>query len=218
MNERRTKYERLIRELEIEKDKQERSNDGHQKQSDNLRMEIRNKNEGIKYSESMLGDNRKTIISLEADANDLKRINEKTRAETIGTQKSQQHEFSKNLEVTSHINRCDAAIAQREDEINHVRRDYEELKRDHLKLIDTNGDLNHDIDASTRHLDLLTVQNNDLVNEIERFNDQDEKVRMILDRRDRVQEVKTKTEGKARQSAHVLNSSIRSPGKRRSDD
>jgi hypothetical protein len=41
---------------------------------------------------------------------------------------------------------------------------------------------------------------------------------MILNRRDRVQEVKVKTEGKARQSAHVLNSSIRSPGKRRNDD
>ena len=51
---------------------------------------------------------------------------------------------------------------QREEEINDSRREYEDLKRDHLKLIDTNDDLNHDIDVATRHLDLLSVQNSDV--------------------------------------------------------
>lgn len=132
------------------------------KQADNARLEIRNKNEAIKYSENLLADSRKTIITLEADLNDLKRLNEKFRNDIITTQKNQQTEFSKNLEVTSHINRLESLIAEREDEIAHLRREYEELKRDHLKLIDTNDDLNHDIEACTRHLDLLTLQNTDV--------------------------------------------------------
>lgn len=218
LTERRNKYERLIRELDIEKEKLERANDGYQKQIDNLRYDIRNKNEAIKYAEGLLADNRKHIIAQEADASDLKRVNEKTRGDALSTQKSQQYEFSKNLEVTTHINKLETLIGEREDDINRQRRDYDELKRDHLKLIDTNSDLNHDIEASTRHLDLLTVQNNDLVNEIEKFNEQDERVRNILDRKDRVYEVKNRTEGKMKQSAHVLNSSIRSPGKRRGGD
>jgi hypothetical protein len=57
-----------------------------------------------------------------------------------------------------------------------------------------------------------------LVNEFERFSDQDEKVRGLLDRRDRVIDVKNRIEGKSKQSANVFNSSLRSPGKRRNDD
>jgi chromosome segregation ATPase len=218
LTERKNKYERLIRELEIEREKQNRSDQSLNKQADNVRLEIRNKNEAIKYSENLLADCRKTIISLEADLNDLKRLNEKFRNDIVNTQKSQQSEFSKNLEITSHINRLEGLIAEREDEIAHRRREYEELKRDHLKLIDTNDDLNHDIEACTRHLDLLTLQNSDLVNELEKFNEQDERVRSILDRRDRVYEVKRQTEGQMKQSFHAMNSSIRSPGKRRNID
>lgn len=51
---------------------------------------------------------------------------------------------------------------ERSYEIDSLKGEYDELKRDHLKLIDTNDDLNHDIDACTRHLDTLTLQNNEV--------------------------------------------------------
>lgn len=51
---------------------------------------------------------------------------------------------------------------EKDDEIANFRQQYEELKRDHLKLIDNNDDLNHDIEAAARHLDLLTVQNHEV--------------------------------------------------------
>lgn len=218
LNERRNKNERLIKELEAERDKVERINQDLHKQADTLRVEIRNKNDAIRYAENVLGENRKQIIALEADLNDLKRINEKTKNDIASTQKNQQAEYNKNQEAVQKINNLESGIQSKEGEIDSLRAEYENLKREHLKLIDANDDLSHDIDAAARHLDLLSLQNQDLVNEFERFSEQDEKVRAILDRRDRVADIKNRTEGKSKQSANLFNSSLRSPSRKRNDD
>ncbi len=110
LNERRNKNERLIKELEAERDKVERINQDLHKQADTLRVEIRNKNDAIRYAENVLGENRKQIIALEADLNDLKRINEKTKNDIANTQKNQQAEYNKNQEAVSKINNLESNI------------------------------------------------------------------------------------------------------------
>jgi len=217
LNERRNKNDRLIKELEIERDKVERRNHELTKQSENLRADIRNRNEAIRYSENVLADNRKQIIALEADLNDLKRILDKTKNDIQNSTRAQQSEYSKNVEAAQKINQYEGLIRKSEDEISILRQRYEDLKREHLKLIDANDDLAHDVEATARHLDLLSVQNSDLCAELDRFNEQDERVRAILDRKDRVHEVKARTESKLRQSQSIMHSSIRSPQKRHDD-
>jgi chromosome segregation ATPase len=209
--ERRNKFERLIRELEYENERLEKTNEDFQRQQDGLRLEIRNKVDNTKYNEQLYSENRKQIIALEADLNDLRRINEKTKNEIATHQKNQQVEQSKNLESQSRINKLDALIKERDYEVSNLRGEYDELKRDQVKLLDTNDDLNHDIDACSRHLDLLTLQNNELLQELERFNYQDQEVRQVLDRKDKVEEVKKRYEGKMRSSFHAMSASIRSP-------
>ena len=110
LNERRIKYERIIRELEIERDRNERTHDGLLKNADSLRNEIRNKTEAIKYSENSLAECRKSIIELEADLNDMRRINEKIRNDIISHQKNQQVEFNKNVDLNAQVNRLEALI------------------------------------------------------------------------------------------------------------
>lgn len=211
--EKRNKFERLIRELEYENERLEKTNEDLQKQQDGLRLEIRNKVDSTKYNEQLYSENRKQIIALEADLNDLRRVNEKIKNEIATNQKNEQVEHTKNLEAQSRINKLDSLIKERDYEIDRFRGEYDELKRDHLKLLDNNDDLNHDIEACTRHLDLLTVQNNDLLQELERFNYQDQEVRHVLDRKDKVEDVKKRVEGKMRTSFHAMSSSLRSPSK-----
>jgi len=211
--ERRNKFERLIRELEYENERLEKSNEELQRQQDGLRLEIRNRVDSTKYNEQLYSENRKQIIALEADLNDLRRVNEKTKNEIVSHQKNQQTEHTKNLEAQSRLNKLESSIKERDYEVDSLRGEYEELKRDHLKLLDTNDDLNHDIEACTRHLDLLGLQNNELVQELERFNYQDQEVRQVLDRKDKVDDVKKRYEGKMRSSFHAMSSSMRSPGK-----
>lgn len=100
----------MIRELEGERDKTERIHEDLHKQADALRAEIRNRTDSIRYADNVLADNRKQIIALEADLNDLRRIHEKTKNDIASAQKNQQTEFQKNLEATSKINQLEAAI------------------------------------------------------------------------------------------------------------
>jgi len=211
--EKRNKFERLIRELEYENERLEKTNEEFQRQQDGLRLEIRNKVDSTKYNEQLYSENRKQIIALEADLNDLRRVNEKIKNEIAVNQKNEQVEHTKNLEAQSRINKLEALIKEREYEVDRFRGEYDELKRDHLKLLDNNDDLNHDIEACSRHLDLLTIQNNDLIQELERFNYQDQEVRHVLDRKDKVEDVKKRVEGKMRTSFHAMSSSLRSPSK-----
>lgn len=52
-----------------------------------------------------------------------------------------------------------------------------------------------------------------LVQELEKFNIQDQEVRHVLDRKDKVDDVKKRYEGRMRSSFHAMSSSMRSPGK-----
>lgn len=211
--EKKNKLERLIRELEYENEKLEKTNEELQRNQDGLKLEIRNKVDATKYNEQLYSENRKQIIALEADLNDLRRINEKTKNEISSSQKNQQAEYAKNLEAQSRVNKLESLIKERDYELHQLGGEYDELKRDHLKLLDTNDDLNHDIEACNRHFDLLTIQNSELVHELERFNVQDQEVRHVLDRKDKVDDVKKRYEGRMRSSFHAMSSSMRSPGK-----
>jgi len=213
--EKRNKLERLIKELEYETERLEKNNEELQRTQDGLRLNIRNRTEATKHNEQIHAENRRQIIAREADLNDLRRVNDKFKNEINTNQKNQQADYSKNLEAQSRINKLESFIKERDYEIDQFRREHDELKREQLRLLDTNDDLNHDIDACSRHLDLITLQNNELVHELERLTLQDQEVRRVLDRRDRVDDVKKRYEGKTKNSYHAMSSSLRSPTKTR---
>lgn len=96
--------------MEYENEKLEKNNEELQRQQDGLRLEIRNKVDSTKYNEQLYSENRKQIIALEADLNDLRRINEKIKNEIATNQKNEQVEHTKNLEAQSRVNKLDALI------------------------------------------------------------------------------------------------------------
>jgi len=143
-------------------------------------------------AEQQLNENKKHIAGLEGDIKDLHRANDKLKAEIQNAQKNQSNEFAKNLEAQNLINKLEDTIKFRDADLGDLRNHFEGLKREHIHLLNANDDLQHDIDQSAKHLDLLTLQNQELVNELDRYNEQDERVRAMLDRKDRVQDVKQK--------------------------
>ena len=54
-----------------------------------------------------------------------------------------------------------------------------------------------------------------MVTELDGYNQQDERVRYMLNRKDKVEEVKNKSEEKIKQSASKMRSSLRSPVRQR---
>ena len=96
--------------MEYENERLEKTNEEFQRQQDGLRLEIRNKVDSTKYNEQLYSENRKQIIALEADLNDLRRVNEKIKNEIAVNQKNEQVEHTKNLEAQSRINKLEALI------------------------------------------------------------------------------------------------------------
>ena len=63
-----------------------------------------------------------------------------------------------------------------------------------------NDDCKAEIEALEHHCNVLTGQNRELNGELERFVQTDEQIRMTLNRRDRVDNLRHKTEDELRQS------------------
>ena len=63
-----------------------------------------------------------------------------------------------------------------------------------------NCDMRQEVDALQHHCNVLAGQNVELNTELERFVNTDEQIRATLNRRDRVETLRTKTEVEVRQS------------------
>jgi len=59
----------------------------------------------------------------------------------------------------------------------------------------------------------MTRQNQELVDELERFSEQDEQVRGILNRRNRVSDLKIRSESNLKQSVNAIREASTSPKK-----
>ena len=74
----------------------------------------------------------------------------------------------------------------------------------------SNADMRAEVDALQHHCNVLAGQNVELNSELERFVNTDEQIRQTLNRRDRVETLRTKTEMEMRASyQHLERSSPR---------
>ena len=99
----RQRLERNAKDLEHEFEKLDGQNVQLQKTQDGLRGEIKNKNDNIRYAEQQLADQKKHILGLEADIQDLKRAQDKIRYDSQNVQKNQDNEYAKNLDAQAKL-------------------------------------------------------------------------------------------------------------------
>jgi hypothetical protein len=91
-----------------------------------------------------------------------------------------------------------------------MRKDLEGARYSNSALLDNNSNLQVEIDALNNHIRVLTLQNEDLTKELDQFVEANEAIRMRLDRKNRVQELRNRNEQQLQKSIAVVQDS-RSP-------
>jgi chromosome segregation ATPase len=204
--------EKAIKELEYDRARFEKQNAQLASSIDNLSLESKNKSDQVRFTESEVGDTQKQIVVLEADVKELERINEKNRSEALNTQKAHQKEVSKNLDLTGKISSLENNLRSKEIQIDDHRREIENLKNAHNNALDHNFQLNTDLEHIHRQIDALQSHNKELVSQLENFSQEDEELRNILNRRNKVKELKMKSDSHLKQSINTL--ATASPGRK----
>jgi len=80
----------------------------------------------------------------------------------------------------------DRILKERDSDIRRFKDDLDFSKENNEKLVDDNEKLFSELEKLKNHIIILTEQNQKLVEELDTFVDQDEKIKMQLSRRDRV--------------------------------
>jgi len=211
LNFKNSELEKVIKELEYEQATLERQNVQLQASIDNLTSELRTREDNLDTVERQVADTQKTIVALDADIQDLERHNERTRAEAVQQQKSAQQEVNRNLDLTAKANSLEGNLRSKDVEAAELRREVERLKGDRSNLLDDKYQLEQELDTVKRDIDGISTHNNELVDELERFSLEDERARNILDRRDRVSDLKLKSQSQLKQSSLNRSKYERSP-------
>jgi regulator of replication initiation timing len=82
----------------------------------------------------------------------------------------------------------------REDQIMQLRKEHEGSRYSNAALLDNNAGLQAEIDALNNHIRVLGAQNDDLTKELDQFVEANEAIRMRLDRKNRVLDLRSKNE------------------------
>lgn len=93
------------------------------------------------------------------------------------------------------------------------RKEQDNLRFSNNNILDRNQDLKSELDALNAHCNVLQNQNRDLNVELERFVQTDEQIRATLNRRERVVNIRDKTETEIQRSQYELERT--SPQRRR---
>lgn len=91
-----------------------------------------------------------------------------------------------------------------DEQLQCAKREQNDLRFSNQSLQGQNADIQSEIDALQHHCNVLIGQNRDLTVELQRFVETDEQIRSTLNRRDRVDNLRNKTEVEMRQSYNHL--------------
>jgi chromosome segregation ATPase len=104
--------------------------------------------------------------------------------------RQRESEVLRGKDLQANIFDLEAKIRAREDQIALTRKDNDDVKFSNAGLSDRNAGLRLEIAALQQHINVLDAQNRDLNKELEVFVQTDEQIRINLNRRDRVENLK----------------------------
>ena len=107
LSDKKLKLEKYLNDLEYERARLEKQQLEFSKQQDQLRVEIKNKNESVRFTDETLNQNNNHIINFKSEINDLKRLNDRLKQDIQTIQKNQSNEFTIGLESQNKINQLE---------------------------------------------------------------------------------------------------------------
>jgi chromosome segregation ATPase len=188
---------------------------------DDLNRILDEKAHALKVKEAALIDAENELHKLRAqqaayqkELDHLKALDERYRQENADLQRKIDHENVRNSELSRLIQDNEQKIRVREDQIMQLRKELESARYNNSALLDSNANLQAEIDALNNHIRVLQLQNEDLTKELDQFVEANEAIRMRLDRKNRVQEIRNKNEQQLQKSIAQVNDA-RSPIRQR---
>lgn len=138
---------------------------------------------------------------LMVEAQSLQRNLDGQLTEKADLQRQAEGEDARNRDLTSQVFERENRLRNTDDQLMVSRKEQDNLRFSNNNLMERNSDLKAEIDAVQSHCNVLQGQNKDLNIELERFVQTDEQIRATLNRRDRVMDLRNKTEHEIQRSA-----------------
>jgi len=134
------------------------------------------------------------------EANQLSRALDLKMKEKSELVRHSECELARNRNLSSTLYDLEAKNRGADDHLTANRREQDDLRFATQSLQTQNADLRAEIEALQHHCNVLAGQNVELNTELERFVNTDEQIRQTLNRRDRVESLRHRTEYEMRQS------------------
>lgn len=181
---------------------------------DDKSFALKNKEAALIDAETELHKLRSQQASYQKELEHLRQLDERYRSENADIQRRIDQESVRNGELSRLIQDNEAKIRVREDQIMQLRKELENARYNNSSLLDSNANLQAEIDALNNHIRVLQLQNEDLTKELDQFVEANEAIRMRLDRKNRVQEIRQKNEQQLQKSMAYVQDA-RSPPRQR---
>jgi len=171
------------------------------KMADAKEYELRRTQEALENASSELMRAKDDYSRLMVESQSLQRNLDGQLTEKSDLQRQAEGEDARNRDLTSQVFERENRLRNTDDQLMVSRKEQDNLRFSNNNMMERNSDLKAEIDAVQSHCNVLGGQNRDLNVELERFVQTDEQIRATLNRRDRVMDLRTKTETEIHRSA-----------------
>lgn len=182
---------------------------------DNKEKELNQARRLLDYEESRNSDVKDKVRQLEREKDTLEYMAEKNKKDAELNRKLAMSEMDRNLELSRSKKEVERKAVESELEAMRAKREKARLE----ELAESGYMNSEELEAVKEHAEVLGYQNRKLVNEIEQIVDEDENIGRELDRKRRVDMLKTRNEEELQRSAEKVRqhspqrSPYRSPNK-----
>lgn len=145
-------------------------------------------------TESEVARLRQQQAALERDLDHQHGVDDRLKKENNELERRLDAETRRNNDLAQQIADIDLQIHSKEDYIYGLRQDAENLRLQGAHLNESNAQSFAEIEAMNNHIRVLQRQNEDLSKELDCFVEANEAIRMRLDRRNRVEGIRTKND------------------------
>jgi len=156
--------------------------------------DIKSKEKSIAEADSEIAQLKNQQANFLNELNHLKNLEQRYKDENVDLQRRIDHEGGNNVDLSGKIKDFEHKIRQKEDQIMYFRKELEGARYSNTALLENNANLQVEIDSLNNHIRVVTHQNDELTKEIDQFVQANEVIRMRLDRRNRVEEIRNRNE------------------------
>lgn len=151
-------------------------------------------NEAIKDKTCELDDLSRTINDLDAEIKTRRREKDELKARLSNLQISLKREQNNGSDADQTNHSYDVLIRQKNVQMGQKQNELETYKEEIEKSLNQNTHLTNDVDTVKKNIESLISINKDVLEEMRNFTETDEQIRYLLDRRNRVNDLRARTE------------------------